>query len=156
MDYKEMIKAYADAGGDEKKMWAAVEVTNEAMNFIKGVNPEKFECYMRKVSETLNGKHYTEELARADVEKMHSTGSDGITHHGAHWSVEEVESATADKTFGKSVTKWDKYVAYNATWHDLSKKFDDEKVLCAAYLLWFADEDWKSSGKIWDYMSINK
>lgn len=156
MDYKKMIKSYADAGGDEKKMWASVEITEEAMNYIKDTNPEMYDCIMRKLSETLYGKHYSEELAKADVEQMHSTDANGVAHTGAHWSIEEIEAATADKTFGKAVTKWDKYVAYNATWHDLNKKFDDEKVLCAAYLLWFADEDWKSQGKIWDYMTINK
>lgn len=156
MDYKKMIKSFAESGGDEKKMWASVDVTSEAMEYLKEVAPEKYECYMRKMSEALYGKHYSEELAKADVEGMHSTGSDGLKHHGAHWSVEEIESATADKTFGKNVTKWDKYVAYNATWHDLNKEFDDKQILCAAFLLWFADEDWNTTGKIWDYMMANK
>ena len=156
MDYKKMIKAFAENGGDEKKMWASVDVTAEAMEILKEVAPEKHECIMRKLSEALYGKHYSEELAKADVEKMHSTGADGVAHHGPHWSVEEIEAATTDKTFGKSVTKWDKFVAYNATWHDLNKKFDDKQVLEAAYLFWFADEDWKSNGKIWDYMLANK
>lgn len=156
MDYKKMIKAYADNGGDEKKMWASVEVTSEALDYIKETNPEKYDCIMRKLSEALYGKHYSEELARADVEKMHSVGKDGVEHHGAHWSPEEVEAATADKTFGKSVTKWDKFVGYNAIWHDLHNILDDKQILEAAYAFWFDDKDWKTSGKIWDYMSANK
>ena len=156
MDYKNMIKAYANNGGDEKKMWASVDVTGEAMEYIKEANPEKYECLMRKLSEALYGKHYSEELARADVEKMHHTGKDGVAHHGAHWSPEEVEAAMSDKTFGESVTKWDKFVAANAFWHDLSNDFTDEQIICATYKFWFADEDWKSNGKIWDYMSANK
>lgn len=151
-----MIKSFAEKGGDEKKMWASVDVTAEAMNYIKDVAPDKYECLMRKLSESLYGKHYNEEMAMADVEKMHSTDSNGNEHHGAHWTADQIEAATADKTFGKSVTKWDKYVAYNAAWHDLNKKFDDEQVICAAHLLWFADEDWNTAGKIWDYMGMNK
>ena len=156
MDYKKMIETYAKNGGSEEKMWESVAITAEMFDYIKETDPEKYECFMRKQHEILYGKHYDEVLALYEVEKMHSTGADGVKHHGAHWSVEEVEAATADKTFGKSVTKWDKYVAYNATWHDFNKKFEDDKLLCAAYLLWFADEDWKTAGKIWDYMAINK
>ena len=156
MDYKKMIKSYADAGGDEKKMWASVDVTEEAMEYIKEIAPEKYECFMRKLHETLYGKHYSEELAHADVAKMHGTGSDGVKHEGAHWTAEQIETATSSLPFPKGTTKWDKFVAYNATAMDLGKKFTDEQVLSAAYLFWFADEDWKSEGKIWDYMSLNK
>ncbi|MBO4690857.1 MAG: hypothetical protein J5621_08280 [Paludibacteraceae bacterium] len=155
MDYKKMIKAYADAGGDEKKMWSSVDVTAEAMDYLKEVAPEKHESIMRKLSETLYGKHYSEELALADVEGMHYIDKNGVERHGAHWSVEDIEAATADKSFGKNVTRWDKYVAYNAMYADLCTKFDEEQILCAAYLFWFDDKDWKTKGKIWDYMSAN-
>lgn len=150
-----MIKAYANNGGDEKKMWASVDVTAEAMELLKELAPEKYACYMRKMSEVLYGKHYSEELAHADVDKMHSTNADGTKHVGAHWTMEQIESATAGKAFPKGTTKCDKFVAYNATWNDMRSKFTDEQILDAAYLFWFADEDWKSDGKIWDYMKIN-
>lgn len=156
MDYKKMIESYAKNGGDEKKMWESVAVTEMAMDYIKETNPEKYECLMRKLHETLYGKHYNEELARIDVEKMHSKDASGVEQHGAHWTADQIETATSDRTFGKAVTKWDKYVAYNATWNDLNKEFDDEQILCAAYRLWFADEDWNTPGKIWDYMGLNK
>lgn len=155
MDYKKMIKAYSDAGGDEKKMWASVDVTAEAMEYLHEVAPEKYECLMRKLSEALYGKHYSEEIALADVEKMHSSDKNG-EHKGAYWTVEQVESATTSFTFSKAVTKWDKFVAFNAFWHDLHSVLADEQILEAGYAFWFADEDWKSSGKIWDYMSANK
>ena len=151
-----MIKAYADAGGDEKKMWSSVEVTSEAMDYLKELAPEKYECIMRKLHESLNGKHYSEEMAQHDVAQMHSTAADGSKHIGAHWTMEQVESATKDKTFPKGTTTCDKYVAYNATWHDLNKEFSDEEIIEAAFLLWFSDEDWKTPGKIWDYMAVNK
>lgn len=151
-----MIKAYADAGGDEKKMWASVDVTAEAMEYLKEIAPEKHECIMRKLSEALYGKHYSEEIAHADVSKMHWLDRDGNEHHGAYWTVEQIEAVTKSKEFGKSVTKWDKYVAYNASATDLCCVLDDEQILEVAYKFWFEDEDWKTSGKIWDYMSANK
>ena len=147
-----MITAFAEAGGDEKKMWASVDVTAEAMDYLKEVAPEKYECLMRKLHESLYGKHYCEEFALHDVAKMHSTGADGTKHTGAYWTAEQVEAATAGKTFPKGTTKWDKYVAYNAAKSDFGRKFKDEDILEMAYLFWFADEDWSSDGKIWDYM----
>lgn len=149
-----MITDFAKGGGDEKKMWASVDVTAEAMEYIKETNPEKYECIMRKLHESLNGKHYCEEMALHDVSQMRSTGADGVKHTGAHWTAEQVEAALASKSFPSGTTKWDKYVAANASWHDLRKKFSDEDVLNAAYLFWFADEDWSGTGKIWEYMSL--
>lgn len=142
-----MIKTYANNGGDEKKMWASVDVTGEAMEYIKEADPEKYECLMRKLSEALYGKHYSEELARADVEKMHHTGKDGVAHHGAHWSPEEVEAAMSDKTFGKSITKWDKFVAANFTHSLLAGEFDDSQIIAATYLLFYGNDN---SMNIWD------
>ena len=154
MDYKEMIESYAANGGDEKKMWASVEVTEEAMEYIKKVDPDMYECLMRKLSEVLDGKHYTESLALSDVAKIHYTNASGDKKHGAHWTVDEVESATASMTFPKGTTEWDKYVAFNTTYADLCSEFDDEQILKIAYLTWFSDEDWEKDGKIWDYMSM--
>lgn len=85
-----------------------------------------------------------------------SVDKSNAEHHGAHWTVEQVESATAEKAFAKGVNKWDKFVAYNALWHDLNSVLDDAKILEVAYVFWFADKDWKTPGKIWDYMAANK
>jgi hypothetical protein len=156
MDYKKMITDFANNGGDEKKMWASVDVTSEAMDYLKEVAPDKYECLMRKLHESLYGKHYSDEWALYEVSKMHSTGADGNKYTGAHWTKEQVDAATASVSFPKGTTKCDRFVAYNASWHDLHRKFTDEQILDAAYLTWFADEDWKSDGKIWDYMSLNK
>ena len=156
MDYKKMIEDFAKNGGGEEKMWESIAVTADAFEFIKETNPKKYECLMRKQHEILYGKHYDEAMALADVAKMHSVDTNGKEYHGAHWTVEEVEAATAGKTFPKGTTKWDKFVSYNNTWHDLNAKFNDEQIICAAYLLWFADLDWNGDGKIWDYMSMKK
>ena len=126
MDYKKMITTFAESGGDEKKMWRSVDVTAEAMEYLEEMAPDKYECLMRKLSEALYGKHYSEELAHADVAKLHYTDKSGVKHTGAHWTVEEIEAAVAGKTFDKSVTKWDRYVGYNAAYADFCSKFDDE------------------------------
>ena len=156
MDYKKIIKDYADKGGSIEKMWGSVAVTEEAMNYIKEADPDKYDCLMHKLSEALYGKHYTEETAIADVKKLYYTDAAGNKHHGEHWTVDEVEDGTSGLDFPKGTTKWDKYVAYNATYADFSKKFDEDQVLDIAYLMWFDDEDWKADGKIWEYMSLNK
>lgn len=153
MDYKKLIEAYAAKGGDEKKMWASVDVTSEAMDYLKEVAPEKHDCLMRKLHEVLYGKHYTEEMAIADVAKLRYTDATGVKRAGAHWTLEQIEAATKDKSYPAGTTKWDKFVAYNVMAADLGRKFSDEHVLCATYLFFFDDEDWKSDGKIWDYMS---
>lgn len=150
-----MITDFAKEGGDEKKMWSSVDVTEMAMEYIKETNPDKYECLMRKLHEVLYGNHYYEELALHDVSKMHSLGADGTKSVGAHWTVEQIETATKDKTFPKGTTKYDLFVSYNATWHDLRKKFTDVQILDAAYAFWFDDEDWDGEGKIWEYMSMN-
>ena len=153
MDYKKMITDYATNGGDEKKMWASVDVTEMAMEYIKEKDPEKYECLMRKLHEALYGKHYCEEFALHDVAQMHSTGADGTKHVGAHWTVDQIEAATKGLTFPAGTTKWDKFVAFNAFANDLGGVLTDEQILKAAYAFWFDDEDWKEEGKIWDYMS---
>lgn len=150
MEYKKMIKAYADAGGDEKKMWASVDVTAEAMDLLKELAPEKYECFMRKMSETLYGKHYSEELALSDVEAMHSVDKTGAEHHGAHWTLEQVETATSGKPFAKGVTKYDKFVAYNYGYHVLADEFSDEEILKIVYAFFFKNGE---SEKIWKFYS---
>ena len=46
------------------------------------------------------------------------------------------------------------YVAFNLMYSDLCRKFDDGQILDAAWLFYFADEDWPNGGstKVWDYV----
>jgi len=154
MDYKKMIEESAAKGGDEKVMWASVEVTSEAMEYIKEVDHDKYECLMRKLHEALHGKHYCEEMALHDVEKLHYTDASGVKHKGAHWTVEQVEAAFASKPFPAGTTKWDKFVSANVLYSDLSTVLDEKQIIAATYKFWFDDEDWEGDGKIWDYMSL--
>lgn len=54
-----------------------------------------------------------------------------------------------------SKCKSDECVAARALFVHFCKSFSDEDVLRIAYDFYFADEDWKGSGKIWTYMSMN-
>ena len=155
MDYRSMIETAVKNGGGEKAMWKSVGITEQALEYIKEHDQTMYECLIRKLHEDLCGAHYDKEFAEADVEKIRYTDAAGNEHHGAYWTVEQIETATQSKKFPDGTTPWDRYVAYNAAYADFSKKFDDEQVLDIAYLFFFADEDWNGKGKVWEYMSLN-
>lgn len=152
--YKEMVEHAVKNGADESRMWKAVDVVDSMLCKIKHEHPEEYSKYMRKLTEAMNGCHYNEELAREDVNKMFHTDSKNVKHYGQHWGAADIETATEGLPFPSGTTLWDKYVAYNAAWHDFTNEFDDGQVLSIAYLLFFKDEDFMSGGKIWKYMSI--
>jgi hypothetical protein len=156
MNYRQLVEEAVKSGSGEKAMWASVDVTNELMEHLEHQHPDLYEHYMRKSYETIHGKHYNRYFAEEDVSKLHSTDKEGKEHHGAYWTLEQIKEATAGKKFQAGVTDWDKFVAYNAAWHDFCKKFTDEEILCIAWLFFFADEDWKGDSKVWDYMAMNR
>jgi hypothetical protein len=139
-----------------KEVWQMSDVTMKLGEYMSNPTVEGYECLVRRLSEKLYGKHYSEESAMRDVFKMHYTDASGKEYHGPHWTVEQVESVTTGKQFPDGTTKYDKFVAYNAFYADLCKVLPEEHILKAAYAFWFADEDWKGEGKIWEYMSMNK
>lgn len=155
MNYKSMIETTIKNGGGEKVMWQSVETTEKAMEYIRDNNPAMYDCLMRELHESINGKHYDKEFAEADVAAIHYTDKEGNEHSGAYWTMEQVKDATASMTFPDDTTDYDKFVAFNAAHADFCKSFSDEDVLRIAYDFYFADEDWKGSGKIWEYMSMN-
>ncbi len=61
--------------------------------------------------------------------------------------------------FHQKVNDWDKYVAFNAMYADLSAKMTDEEIIKAAYLFYFCDADWQPEDdnctKIWDYTAMH-
>ena len=139
-----------------KEVWHMSDMTIKLGEYMSNPTVEGYECLVRKLSEKLYGKHYSEESAMRDVFKMHYTDVNGKEHHGPHWTVEQVEAATAGKHFPEGTTKFDKFVAFNAFYADLNKVLSEEHILKAAHSFWFDDEDWKGEGKIWEYMSMNK
>jgi hypothetical protein len=54
--------------------------------------------------------------------------------------------------FPADTNKWDKYVAFNAAYADFCKHFEAGDILKIGFSFFFADEDWGSTTKIWEYM----
>lgn len=153
MDVMELVQKYGKGQG-EAKMWASVAVLSEALEPMKETDKENYWCILRKMYGVMSDGHYNEEFAMYDVSMIEYTGRNGEKKRGGYWSADQVEEATRGFRFPSGVNKWDKYVGFNLMYSDLCKKMDDAQVLDAAYLFYFADEDWPggSSTKVWDYV----
>lgn len=152
MKYRTMIEEARRTGkAGEAAMWASIESVGELLEELEEEHPERYWHFMRRAHESLNGPHFDCQFAKYTVEGLEYTDADGMHQTGPHWTPEQVEAAWARKAFKAGVTKWDKYVGANAMYADLCKEFSDEDVLKAAYLFYFADEDWKGDGKVWQY-----
>jgi hypothetical protein len=153
--YKKMIEeAQAKGLGSEKVMWQSVGEIDEMLCVMKKEHPEMYWKFVRKQHGLLYNNHYTEDFARWDVGQLTYTNAKGEKKTGEYWTALQIEDATKGMVFPNGVTIWDKYVAYNATYADFCKKFDDSQILDITYLFYFADEDFKCEGKIWRYMCM--
>lgn len=153
--YKKMIEAARASGHtSEKIMWNSIDSLEQVLCVMEREHPDMYWNFIRKQHGMLYNGHYSEEFAMYDVKHLRYTNKNGDKKEGAYWTAEQVEDATKKYQFPAGVNKWDKWVAFNVAYSDLCKKFDDAQILDAAFLLYFADEDWKdsSSTKIWDYM----
>lgn len=153
MDYKELIDGARRSGvWSESAMEASVKSVDSLLQYVRDADKDVYWAFMREQCGILYGRHYGEDFAVYDVEQMRSTDKEGNTRKGAYWTVAQIEEATRDRDFPNGVTKWDKYVAFNAMWHDMRGEFDDAQVVAAAYSFYFADEDCDDvSTKIWRY-----
>jgi hypothetical protein len=76
--------------------------------------------------------------------------------------VAEVEEATKTMQFPDVVTRWTKFVAFNAMYTDLvGSGLTDEQIVHAAYAFYFRDRDWPqatkdgfSPSKAWEYFAF--
>ena len=100
-------------------------------------------------------KHFDKETAEAAVKRIYYTTKDGVEHHGAHWSLEQVLEATKDLQFKPCVTDYDKYVAFNAAYADLNKVLSTELIIETGHAFFFEDED-APCNKILVYMESFK
>lgn len=153
MTIYDLVEKYGKGQG-EGKMWASVAVMSDALEPMKETDKEGYWCIMRKMYGVMSDGHYNEEFAMYDVSAIEYTGKNGDKKKGGYWSAEQVEEATRNFRFPSGVNKWDKYVAFNLMYSDLCKKFDDGQILDAAWLFYFADEDWPggSDRKVFDYV----
>lgn len=152
--YKTMVKEAKAAGlATEKTMWESIDSFSDLLDELKDTHPDMYWRFMREQHGLMHHNHYDESFALYDVAQLRYTNKTGEKMSGAHWAVEQIESATAGMRFPPGTTKWDKYVAFNAMYSDLSKGFEDGDILKAGHLFYFADEDWGTDTKIWEYMS---
>lgn len=153
--YKEMVEmAQAQGLANEKTMWNSIDSLSDLLCLMRKEHPAEYWRFMREQHGIMYGNHYDKEFAEWDVSQISYTNRTGDKKSGAYWTVEQIEQATAGMKFPAGTTKWDKYVAFNNAYADFSKKFEDADVLQIGYLMFFADEDWGTSTKVWEYMEM--
>lgn len=158
MDYKEIVKDYADYATPDKIM-NAMSKLDDAMDFVAENDMSQYLKTMRKVHEVFMGNHYNKEFAKHDVSMMKHTRTDGSKFIGEHWNIDQVKEIMKSQPVPSSYNCWDVYVALNGNWHDkdvLFKKWFPEpekhenKIIEDAISFYFKDED-APDGKIWIY-----
>lgn len=154
MNYRHMVDSAKKAGvTNEKTMWESIDAFSELLEELKGSHPQMYWDFMRRQHGIMYHNHYDEGFATYDVHHMHYTNRNGEKKEGAHWTADQVESATAGMKFPPGTTRWDKFVAFNAAFADWCKHYEDADILKIGYAFYFADEDWGSDTKIWEYIS---
>lgn len=150
-----MVELAKEQGiANEKTMWNSIDSLSDMLCLMRKEHPDKYWAFMREQHGIMYGNHYDKEFAEWDVSHIAYTNKAGDKKSGAYWTIEQIEQATAGMKFPAGTTKWDKYVAFNNAYADYSKKFEDAEVLQIGYLMFFADDDWGSSTKVWEYMSM--
>lgn len=154
MNYRKMVEHAKKAGvTNEKTMWESIDSFSDLLEELEESHPMLYWAFMRKQQGIMYHGHYDEVYAQYDVEQIHYTNKAGEKKYGAHWTVDQVEVATAGMRFPPGTTRWDKWVAMNVIYSDTCKEFDDATILKMGHAFFFADEDWPTDTKIWDYMS---
>lgn len=152
--YKDMVEKAQEHGvTNEKIMWESIDSLSDMLCVMRKEHPDKYWAFMREQHGLMYGNHYDQEFAEWDVDHINYTNRAGEKKSGAYWTAEQIEQATASMKFPAGTTKWDKYVAFNNAYADYNRKFEDGDVLEIGYLMFFADEDWGSNTKIWEYIS---
>ena len=158
MRYKEQIREYQAKGlGSEKKMWASIDVMEEAMEKLREKDPEAYDETMRDLHEVFCGPHYNECFARMDVAAMHHKGKSG-EDKGEHWNIQQVTAVAKGMSVPGNANIWDVYVALNSACQDKEVKFTEwfgpdaeKKIIEDAVNFYFMDDD-APEGKVWIYM----
>lgn len=152
MKFDVLMKKAASSHKNVDKLWKAVEFISDFIEKMKDDDPEKYWYVTKCINEILIGKHYTEELATKEVEKIIFIDRDGKQKKGGHWSMDEIVDLTEDIDFSSSVTDGDKFVACNIFYEELCNVLDDNKIIEAAVNFFFRNDNWSDHSKIWDYM----
>ena len=156
--YDSMLEEAKSAGVlNEQKMFTSACMAAKYMKMAQNgeLSKEGYWKFMREQHELFYGPHYNEDFAMYDVAGISYLSKSGDRRTGAHWTKDDIESATKGMSFSSGTTIWDKYVAFNAFYSDMCQLFEDDMILKAAYKFFFQDED-AAQGKIWKYMHAVK
>jgi len=155
MNYKEMVELASERGhGSVQSMNESVQHVSDMLCTLKRHDKEEYWRFMREQHGILYDGHYSPEFAEWDIDRMHSTDENGRQYMGEHWTREEVKNAMQGMNIPSDVNDCDMWVAANAMWHDMHRKFNDSQILDITCLFFFKDEDYDGHDKIWKYMSI--
>ena len=152
MNYKEMIELAQSRGrGTEQAMLKSIDSISNMLCSLAKHDKKAYWCFMRNQHEILYNYHYSPEFAEWDVGKLEWMGKDGQKHCGAHWTIEEIVSATKGLTFPNGTTDCDKYVAFNVAYSDFCKDYSETEIIKIAHQFFFNDSD-APEGKVWHYV----
>ncbi len=152
MDYKKMLLDAKEAGvSTERVMFQSIDSLNEMLCKLREEHPDMYMKFLRDQQGIMYNNHYDKTFAEWDVEHIRYTDKEGKKCEGAHWTMEQLETATKGLPFPTGTTKWDKYVAFNVWYSDLCKDLEAPAIIKTCHSFFFADED-APSGKIFLYM----
>lgn len=152
MNYKEMIELAQSRGrGTEQAMLKSIDSISNMLCSLAKHDKKAYWCFMRNQHEILYNYHYSPEFAEWDVSKLEWMDKDGQKHCGAHWTIEEIVSATKGLTFPNGTTDCDKYVAFNVAYSDFCKDYSETEIIKIAHQFFFNDSD-APEGKVWHYV----
>ena len=162
MNLYEITKKYGDGKG-ESTMWATLEIVSDAVDAMM-TDSEK-DSLVRKIYGVMSGRHYNEEFAHQDIEKMYYKDRNGNKHYGPYWTDQALRSIyEKHKSEIPGYNCWDFAVAMNMIKSDycplLAEWFpgDDEEMrnerIVRLALNWLQDEDNPfGNTKIWSYLN---
>ena len=161
MNLYELTKKYGEGKGDAI-MWKVVRVISEAVE--EDMDDKAKSRMMRCIYGIMTDRHYTEEVAIADVKGMYYTDANGNKHDAPYWPeeavqniYEEIRKQIPDYNF------WDFYTTLNMLMSDSYRmlrewfpRADESEMnikITDMAVAWLNDEDWPTKTKIWDYLS---
>lgn len=157
--YNQMIDEAKEMGINIDKCWSSSDDKDLGymMDLFAKEHPDLFWAYMRKKHAKIHQGHYSESMARYDVDQITYVDRDKKAKQGHHWTCEQIEEATKSFPFPAGTNKWDKYVAFNVFYSDCCLAIADDAVLLdAAFQFFFADKDFMGKGKVWQYVNCLK
>ena len=159
MDIGKIIKEY----GNKRDEIAVLHSMEKLATYIKDtLSEEEYEKAAKEVYEELNGKHFDEQFAKEQVEKMYYTYQ-GQTYYAPYWDEHTVERLYNQyrRQIPSQYNKWDFYVTLNMIKSDncpLLKKWfpneDHSDKIVELTINWLNDSDNPyGDSKIWSYFN---